>query len=561
MKLIGGLQRTYIKNNKAEINLKRYQRVAIGAVSESKLYTYPVYFKDDYGNEFKEIVLSQFPPKYWHNTFRLKFWIKDKPGITNLIFDFLSQIGVNVYTQESIMTRYNEYFSISVVADMTYYINKINNEFYLSKDDTQYLLDYFSKQVQDKKKFDSIKSKVYNNIKDNKKRTEFDKILKDLSNENNKENIEKLKNYIDKLDKIITDDDYNKFNDLDYKVEKLQQYLIHLFNKNKKLNKLKHKNPTVKKLEFLNMHSGKYKGSENINQVSKNILCAYRIQDKYESLIVDCGNVYLDKDIRNQIKLTNNPDLYYTINSDTDEKYILVRFFENNNIVQIDIEHKAGKYGILKLFSEKIAKFEYNIISSYDRVQNTDTKEMVATSHWIVMLDCTGNENKLLSLLADLETTDNVVKVGYLTISDSLEMQFKDSLKKYKIDKKVPCETKEIKNIKYCYNEVVKSLFLENIRPAFIYLLIFMLSLIISLIFRFSNIKIVNNPTNIIIFLILLSITLLFPFIIRILGHDNIYNGFKLIFLVKKRDEIFNKKIKEFKESKKCNKDKAQQKI
>jgi len=546
MKLIGGLQKANIKNYSTKIYLKRYQRVAIGAISGSKLFTYPIFFKDNNGNEFKEIVISQFPPKHWYNTFRLKFWIKDEPGITNLIFNFLAQNKINIYTQESIMTRFDEYFTISVVADMTYFINKINNEIFISDKHIKQFFDYVRKDNNNIKIFDSIKSKIEQNIESNEEKEKFENLLDKALINNEQTNLSKLKEFIDKIrNRLITKDDYEKFRDLDYKVYKLQLYLRHLFFKDPKLKNIKSKKePTVKKLNFLNKHSGRYIDSENINHLPDNILNEYRMQDTYESIVVDCGYIHLDKDIIKQIGLPKNNSLNYTINSDTDEKYILVRFFEKNNIVQLDIEHKAGRYGVLYYFTNVISKYKYNIISSYDRVQNADTINSKATSHWIVMLECTPNKNDLLQLIKDLEDTEKVINVGIRTINSDYEKSFNGALKEYKIDttNEFHCETKEVKNIHNCYHNIIYKLISEI--KTFVILLFFLsLIIIVSVVSKFSNINNNNSLLINVIFVSLILLLIIVPFIMKSIGYKYNISAFNNIFRKKKLTEYITKQF------------------
>ncbi len=86
MKFIGTIQKTQLKENKLDIFISRELRAAIGARTNTKLYAYPVLTERD-NYKHREIFFSQYPPVFWNNIFRLRFWAEDSPGVTEKIFE------------------------------------------------------------------------------------------------------------------------------------------------------------------------------------------------------------------------------------------------------------------------------------------------------------------------------------------------------------------------------------------------------------------------------------------------------------------------------------------
>jgi len=493
MKFIGGLQKTKFDKDKLIINLARVHRASTGSITNSKLYTYPVFTKDDDGNEFKEIIISQFAPKNWNNIFRLKFWIKDEPGITKKIFEFLAKNKINIYTQESIMTRYNLYFTISIVADVTKFIEKYEN------------------------------TRIENN--------------------------EKI-----------------SFSNLYSKKEKLQSLLRELFNEDSDLSKYKSKPLTLKPLVLLNNHSGIYKDVGRINDIPNQTLDKYRNSDTYKSLNINCGKIELgEKIIEEYIGVNINEDVYYTVNSDTDEKYILVRFFEKQLIIQLDIEHFSGEFGVLDELSEEVSKFsDYNIISSYDRIQDHNK-----TSHWIVMLDCSKSPEKIIELIKNLKNkTGKRVQIIRLTENFKKIKEIKDDLKQYYIneEEQIHCDTKKIQDIEleasFVFNNSMNNIISSTKANTIFSILffIFMLTSIVYLIFSKSVLDEYNYKV-LFVLIVLTVIILIFKYIIfKLLKIDNVFNFYVSIFNKSSKEQLIKKLNKKYTAEFKKKKN-AQQKI
>lgn len=103
----------------------------------------------------------------------------------------------------------------------------------------------------------------------------------------------------------------------------------------------------------------------------------------------------------------DNAELQGTIFSDTDEKLIIVRFFNiDQHIVHFDIQHE-NRLGAISHYSSLIqqASASYNIISCYNRIENA-----TETAHWYVLLDVSHEIDKLQGLFSKLNSTDKFTK-------------------------------------------------------------------------------------------------------------------------------------------------------
>lgn len=99
--------------------------------------------------------------------------------------------------------------------------------------------------------------------------------------------------------------------------------------------------------------------------------------------------------------IDGNADLQGTIFSDTNEKMVIVRFFNiDQHVVYFDVQHE-NKLGALFHYSSLIKETSssYNIISCYNRVENA-TK----TAHWYVLLDVSHDIDKLHTLFNKLSS-------------------------------------------------------------------------------------------------------------------------------------------------------------
>ncbi len=348
MKFIGTIRQTKLEDE-TKIYIDKVHRAATGALSGSKLYAYPV-FEERNKHKYREVIFSQYPPKCWHNIFRLRFWAQDKPGVTKTIFEKLKNAGILITTQESIMTKYHDhYFTISMVADFTK-VFEYGKEYFVLHDN-----------------FDTVEDKL---------EELNEKILKKIFN-----NCEEL--------------DYERIMD----------------------------NPSIKPLRQLNYHSGRYNTIKQVNDIALEDQESNRPDVTYHNdVTIYEGYIYINRRIIDVIQLRDTGNIFYTVNSDTDEKYLIVRFFDpQRKIIQLDIEHYSHVLGTLFKFANEIKKVDgYNIINSFDRIQDHQK-----TSHWVVMIDCTSNSNEILNLLVKLrKQTDK--KVSVICATDSFIAEEKE---------------------------------------------------------------------------------------------------------------------------------------
>ena len=116
----------------------------------------------------------------------------------------------------------------------------------------------------------------------------------------------------------------------------------------------------------------------------------------------------------------SNIELQGTLFSDTNEKMVIVRFFNRDqHIVHFDIQHD-NKLGAIFHYSSLIKETSssYNIISCYNRIENT-----TETAHWYVLLDVSHDIEKLYMLFSKLSstTTKYVQKLIVHNYSRSIE--------------------------------------------------------------------------------------------------------------------------------------------
>lgn len=116
----------------------------------------------------------------------------------------------------------------------------------------------------------------------------------------------------------------------------------------------------------------------------------------------------------------SNHEIQGTVFSDTNEKMIIVRFFNRDqHVVHFDIQHE-NKLGAIFLYSSLIKEtsISYNIISCYNRIENT-----TETAHWYVLLDVSHDIEKLYILFSKLcsSSTNYVQKLIVHNYSRSIE--------------------------------------------------------------------------------------------------------------------------------------------
>lgn len=184
--------------------------------------------------------------------------------------------------------------------------------------------------------------------------------------------------------------------------------------------------PTVKKINLLNSNS-KIFANENENLIPKERLAVYFDKKTFfHKTDINNGNISVNYQVLRDLNIHHFDKISYTINSDTDEKYILIRFFEEKQcIAQFDIKHK-NKIGAINNLVKQIRKtnIKFNIINSYNRIADFN-----ADAHWIVMIDCSVKPESIFTLKANLLQESEDLKV--LPYTDAFYREVK-TLKKEK---------------------------------------------------------------------------------------------------------------------------------
>lgn len=163
-----------------------------------------------------------------------------------------------------------------------------------------------------------------------------------------------------------------------------------------------------------------------------------------------------------------NDEIQGTIFSDTNEKMIIVRFFnKDQHIVHFDIQHD-NKLGAIFNYSTLIKETSnnYNIVSCYNRIENS-----TETAHWYVLLDVSYDVEKLLTLFNNFTTSAKYFQklmihsysrsINNLSLN-SLNKQFPSQLSLFKERKEKEMHIDQ--NLKY--QEVVYNI--ERIKTEFL---------------------------------------------------------------------------------------------
>lgn len=124
----------------------------------------------------------------------------------------------------------------------------------------------------------------------------------------------------------------------------------------------------------------------------------------------------------------SSAELQGTVFSDTNEKMVIIRFFNRDqHVVHFDIQHD-NKLGAIFQYSSLIKESSpsYNIISCYNRVENT-----TETAHWYVLLDVSHDIERLHLLFKNITTnTKDVQKLIVHNYSRSIEYLKLNSLQR-----------------------------------------------------------------------------------------------------------------------------------
>jgi len=173
----------------------------------------------------------------------------------------------------------------------------------------------------------------------------------------------------------------------------------------------------IEKIRFL--HDNHVSNSRH-NLIEENELRNYFWKGFRSNPIKD-KSVEIESDLLSDLEIINpnlkpNRSLQGTIVSDTEEKYILIRFFRPEQfVIYLDVVHKNVVGSIFK-FTEIISSCEknYNILSCYNRIEDVKNN-----AHWYVMLDVSSNPAKVLNLIKELN--DKVHHVDRVKVVDYTE--------------------------------------------------------------------------------------------------------------------------------------------
>lgn len=172
-------------------------------------------------------------------------------------------------------------------------------------------------------------------------------------------------------------------------------------------------------VNFLNSNS-QHNPNQKKNIIEENRLDTY-FDYNYNGSNVSNGKIEINTLVLKDLgifKQYSSKNIPLTVNSDTEEKYSILRFFRPNQcVIHLDIVHINEKGAInqfCKLISDTNSGF--NIINSYNRIEDFKTK-----AHWYVMIDCTAEPSEWKILFDKLSKIDTVLDVQIINYTDSLK--------------------------------------------------------------------------------------------------------------------------------------------
>jgi len=245
-----------------------------------------------------------------------------------------------------------------------------------------------------------------------------------------------------------------KFENLEERRKYLEEKLSDLFKQKFKesINKF-----SLKKVNFLNFNSEKYtEPGQNI--LDKKILNKYYTKPHPYSYKVNNRTMLLHREILNDLKINeevNDEYISFTINSDTEEKYLLLRFFnKEQKVIQFDIKHQ-NTLGAINDFATTIKNTDerINIINSYNRIE-----DYFNSAHWTVMVDITETKNDDIwdRLIKNLKKLPNIIDdIKIIEYTNVLRKSTTIKLPERKIKEKKNIELENFK-LKENYNKIYK---------------------------------------------------------------------------------------------------------
>lgn len=195
-------------------------------------------------------------------------------------------------------------------------------------------------------------------------------------------------------------------------------------------------------IEFLNVNCPKNNTSRE-NLISSNTLKDYDNSDMFLD-IEDKGVIVLKDSILKDLGVFSDKTpkvLEGTTFSDTEEKYLILRFFgKEQYVINIDVVHK-DRVGMINSFTKKILEIDegFNLINCYNRIENVRH-----IAHWYSLIDVTSKPEEIKHLINILKADDsevqevrilnytNNIEDLYVDIPDSIEIYRKKQEKKEK---------------------------------------------------------------------------------------------------------------------------------
>ncbi|HRH42604.1 MAG TPA: hypothetical protein PKY82_13330 [Pyrinomonadaceae bacterium] len=179
------------------------------------------------------------------------------------------------------------------------------------------------------------------------------------------------------------------------------------------------------------------------NYVEENRRSHY-FDNRYQGTTIKDKKVEIDNRLIEDLGLKkysgDSDDVQGIIFSDTEDKFILVRFFSKDQlIVYLEITYDVFPYGVIFELAETIHNVDenFNLISCYNRIRNDRNN---AVSYF--MVDVTSNPEQINLLIAELKAIINPVRVIEVRILN-YSRNFREIANKLNIDLQ---ESEEEKN-------------------------------------------------------------------------------------------------------------------